>query len=228
MNPPEGASGRPGRRQALIAGGVVAVAVVAVLGYLALSGQGGPRTPGAGPTSSPASSPTSTAASPAVTAPPATTTVPSPAGTGAGAPPAPVTPFAPPEMAPVPLDAASERQSGVVVRLDRIEPVSGEAKLPGEVSGPALRFSISIHNGGSTPIDLGAVVVNAYAGADETPLEFMTTPGGEPFSGQVQPGDTGRGVYLFSVRGIDQAEVTLTVDPKAGEPASVFRGVAPR
>lgn len=228
MNSPEEKSGRPGRRPALIAGGMVAVALVAVLGYLVLFGAGGGGTPGAGPMSSSAPTPVSSVGSPTVVGQPGTPPGPTPSGTTAGAPPAPVTPFAPPEMAPVPLDAPSERESGVVVRLDNIEPVSGEAKLPGEVSGPALRFTITIHNGGSAPIDLGAVVVNAYSGPDETPLEFMTTPGGDPFSGQVQPGGTGRGVYLFSVRGVDKAEVTLTVDPKAGEPASVFRGVAPR
>lgn len=130
------------------------------------------------------------------------------------------------ELEPVDLLAPSERPSGVVVVLREVEPVQGEARLPGEVSKPALRFTISIENRSESSIELGAVVVNGYSGPNRDPLEIITSPGGLPFSGTLAPGAEATGVYLFTVSEQARADVTVTVDPRAGEPASVFRGDA--
>jgi hypothetical protein len=131
-----------------------------------------------------------------------------------------------PEMSAVGLDSQSERADGVVVSIEKIESVAGEAKLPGEIAGPALRLTILVHNGSKASLSLGTVVVNGYSGKDRAPLEQLTNPGGSPFDGSLASGADGRGVFLFGVSQEQRSDVTFTVDLKAGSPASVFRGDA--
>lgn len=131
-----------------------------------------------------------------------------------------------PELAPVDLRDDSVRKGAVVVSIPTIESVSGEARGPGEVAGPALRLTILISNRGQAPVQLGSVVVNGYRGQERIPLESLTSPGGVPFAGVLDPGQETRGVYLFRVAERDRSDVTFTVDVRAGEPASVFRGDA--
>ncbi|WP_342372828.1 hypothetical protein PCC79_01795 [Propioniciclava soli] len=126
------------------------------------------------------------------------------------------------------LKAASRRPSGVVVAISSIEAVDGNAILPGEVAAPAVRVTIVLRNEGSTPVSLGSVVVNGYSGTERTPMESLVSPGGQPFAGSLQPGAEAMGVYLFSIPVAQRGDVTITVDPKAGEPASVLRGDATR
>lgn len=128
------------------------------------------------------------------------------------------------EVPPVGLDSESERPDGVVIALRKVESVAGEAKLPGEVAGPALRLTISIRNGTAADLSLDSVVVNGYRGAKRVPLEMLSSPGGAPFSGTVKPGDQSTGVYIFTVTPEQRADVTFTVDVTPGQPAAVFRG----
>lgn len=133
-----------------------------------------------------------------------------------------------PELPPVDLTAESDRAGGVVVSLPLLESVGGKAQLPGEVSGEALRVTIRVVNNSATAVSLDTVVVNAYRGAARIPLESIISPGGRPFAGSVPPGGEATAVYLFTVDVADRSDVTITVDLKAGTPASVFRGDARR
>lgn len=130
------------------------------------------------------------------------------------------------EMAPVGLDSESNRPDGVVIALSKIEAVTGEAKLPGDVAGPALRVTVTIQNGSASALGLDSVVVNGYRGAKRVPLEMLMSPGGSPFSGQVGPGDKAVGTYVFRVGTAQRSDVTFTVDVTPGEPSAVFRGDA--
>lgn len=218
-----GQEGRRGRsRVPLIVGVLAVVIVVGLVVFFTVFNRAGNTGPQEGPPTAHAS-PTASAAAGA------------PAGPGAPDNPAATAPaqaspeastYTPPEMDPVDLDTPSERASGVVVRLDAVEDVHGEAQMPGEVAAPALRFTIIVRNDSPAEIDLGAVVVNGFAGEHRDPLETLSAPGGQPFDGRLAPGDEARGVYLFSVPPTGRADVTVTVDPKAGEPVSVFRGDA--
>ena len=131
-----------------------------------------------------------------------------------------------PELPPVDLNSESDRAGGVVVSLPLMESVGGKATLPGEVSGEALRVTIRVRNNSAAAVSLDSVVVNAYRGEDRIPLESLVSPGGRPFAGSVQPGDEATAVYLFTVDLSNRSDVTITVDLKAGLPASVFRGDA--
>lgn len=173
------------------------------------------RTPNSGSTSRPTSS-ASTTSTPAPSKRP--TRTPQPSSTA--------TENTLPEQSPVSLDSEAVRPDGVVIRLGKIESVTGEAKLPGEVAGPALRISVVITNGADGPLDLDSVVVNGYRGSDRVPLESLTSPGGNPFRGNLKPKTDATGAYVFAVDPKFRSDVTFTVDATPGEPAAVFRGDA--
>ncbi|WP_022910590.1 MULTISPECIES: hypothetical protein [Aestuariimicrobium] len=162
----------------------------------------------------PTTSPAPSSSRPAPSGPSATTRLPTP----------PKASGALPEMPPVDVTADSDRAGGVVVSLPLIESVAGQAQLPGEVAGAAIRVTIRVQNDSNAAVGLDAVVVNAYAGASRAPLESLTSPGGRPFGGSVKPGAEATAVYLFAVDPSDRSDVTITVDLQAGTPASVFRG----
>lgn len=93
---------------------------------------------------------------------------------------------------PVPLAA------GATAEVTRIESVRSSAEIPGEVSAPALRFTIRA-TAGDRRVDLVPVVVNAYYGRERTPAVSMGEPGAEPFPGQLAPGRSATGVFVFNV-----------------------------
>lgn len=128
------------------------------------------------------------------------------------------------ELEPVAPEAVVHAPHGAVISLARIEAVHGQAKVGGEISGPAIRVSVAIRNEGGEPMDLEYVVVNAYSGQDRTPAAPIMQPGGDPFTGSLAPGEAAEGVYLFSLDESAREDVTITVDHGAGEPIVVFEG----
>lgn len=209
--------------------GVAALAVVAVGVAVAIDlnqqapvvAPTAPTEPVSTPSDPPPASPTDVP-----TTSPATTPATTPVETPTQSPRTTTGQEALPELEPVDIRSDSERPGGVVVSIAGIEQVAGEAVLPGEVAGPALRLRIRVDNRSSAAISLDAVVVNGYRGENRTPVETLVSPGGKPFGGTLAAGAQADGVYLFRVDPQERSDVTFTVDLQAGEPASVFRGDA--
>lgn len=206
-------------RVLLIVSGAVLVALLAV--WL-IAGRGGGQSAAAG-TESPAATAGSPTAEPSVSSGTGKSTgeatkKPSGTATSSGS--------TLKEMPPVGLDSEADRPDGVVIALKKIESIAGEAKLPGEIAGPALRLTITIKNGTDGDLSLDSVVVNGYRGSKRTPLEMLTSPGGSPFDGTLKPGEQGEAVYIFAVGAANRSDLTFTVDATPDEPAAVFRGDA--
>ncbi len=110
---------------------------------------------------------------------------------------------------PAPLAAGAE------ATVTKIESVQSSAELPGEISAPALRFTIKV-TAGDDPLDLTPVVVNAYFGRERVPAVEMGKPGADHFTGQVKSGESVTGVYVFNVPIADRDLVQLefTWSPK--------------
>lgn len=197
--------------------GIVAVVVVAsALVYAAVVG--GAFGTSAGPaTETPAAS-----SSPDPTAPSTPTGTPKPGATVSPAPSA--TSDAMPELTPVAPDRPSDNGKGLVADISQMKAVEGEAVQAGEISGPAVQFTLVLTNDTDAPVDLGLISVNAYIGADRTPAGGLVKPGGDPFEGALAVGKTAKGVYVFTIPKGQRGDVTLTVDYRAGQPAFVFRG----
>jgi hypothetical protein len=169
-----------------------------------------------------------------VTADPTTTTFPpsSAAPTpepSTGAPetaePSAVPPTAAPVSRPkpqtVPLDRTADLASGTTVRVVKVEKITGEAELPGEVGGPAISVDISLKAG--QKIDFATAVVNAYYGSDDTPATPLTK-GSAPFVGTLQKGKSAKASYVFRVPEDGLSRVTIELDLSLDQPITLFRG----
>jgi len=128
---------------------------------------------------------------------------------------------------PVPIDEPATITPGVTASIDTIEAVQGEAKGPGEVAGPAIRFRVSIANSTSKAIDLGATVVTVDYGADRTPALELFEPGASPLPNSVEPGATATAVYIFTIPVDQRGLVHITVDYTVGVPPLEFTGPVP-
>lgn len=198
------------RRSLVIVGGVV-VAVLALLVALVVVPavtRGDDAGPGAAGTAT--DSPSDAASSGGGSAVP-TDTAPPAAG--------PDTPEAP----PVGVDQSPTVVDGVTVRVKSLTGVDGEATLPGEVSGPAVRAELEVTNSSGAPVDLSTVVVNLAYGSDRTPANTFST-GTSSFPASVDAGTTATGVYVFAVPADDQDDLRLTVDYSVDVPVVVFEG----
>jgi hypothetical protein len=128
---------------------------------------------------------------------------------------------------PVPIDEPGTIQPGVTASIDTIEAVQGQAKGPGEVAGPAIRFRVSISNATKAAIDLGATVVTVDYGADRIPALELFEPGASPLPASVEPGATATAVYIFTVPIDQRGLVHITVDYTVGVPPLEFTGPVP-
>lgn len=135
---------------------------------------------------------------------------------------------APPEpretLDPAPFGAEATPEPGVTVTVPSVEKVTGEANVPGEVGGPALRFTVELTNGTGKVLDLRTVVVNAYYGPDRTPATSLLQPGGRAFEPEVGPDGTADGAFVFSIPPELQDQVELEVDAGVGKAIAIFTG----
>lgn len=198
-------SARGPRRKTWVWIVVIAVVVIAVIVYFAVTSAGNGK-PGAGP--SPSASASSQGGGP----------------TGQPTPDPSATPGTMPELPPVAPDEPSDNGEGLVAEITAMKSVEGEAVQAGEIAGPAVQFSLRLTNDTDEPIDLGFIAVNAYIGEAMTPAGGLVKPGGAPFEGTLKAGDSAEGVYVYNIPESQRADVTLTVDYRAGQPSFVFRG----
>jgi hypothetical protein len=133
-------------------------------------------------------------------------------------------PARPAELEPVKPNDSVQGKDGMQIGLTRIESVQGEAVQPGEKAGPAVRVTVTITNGTDKQYSTNLVTVNAYTGKDRAPAETLVRPGGVPFYGRLEPGETTYGIYLFVIPADRRKDVTITVDYAAAQPIVVFRG----
>jgi len=198
-------SARGPRRKTWVWLVVIAVVVIAVIVYFAVTSAGSGK-PGASP--SPSASASSQGGDPS----------------GQPTPDPSATPGTMPELAPVAPDEPSDNGEGLVAEITAMKSVEGEAVQAGEIAGPAVQFSLRLTNDTDEPIDLGFIAVNAYIGGAMTPAGGLVKPGGAPFEGTLKAGDSAEGVYVYNIPESQRADVTLTVDYRAGQPSFVFRG----
>ncbi|KQS17214.1 hypothetical protein [Frigoribacterium sp. Leaf186] len=211
QTPTDPTTPRSRRRLVIVGGvGVVVLALLVALVIVPAVTGGEDDGPGATGTATGSDSPSDAASSTGASAVP-TDTAPPAAG--------PDTPEAP----PVGLDESPTVVDGVTVRVKSLDGVDGEATLPGEVSGPAVRAELEVDNSSGDPVDLSTVVVNLAYGSDRTPANTFST-GTSSFPASVDAGATATGVYVFAVPADAQDDLRLTVDYAVDVPVVVFEG----
>ncbi|MBB2923960.1 hypothetical protein [Cellulomonas cellasea] len=185
-----------------------AVLALAAAVVLALVAWGLARTGGGGPDgASGAASPTPTS-SPSASPDPSQTPLVAGATTDGAEPEAapeeaaPVT-VPPPAAAPASgtvaaaVGAAAEVAPQVTVTVDALERIQGDGEGPGQVDGPAVRFTVRVSNGSAGELSLVGAVVNAYFGAGQTPGVQLNGSGSAALPSTVAAGAEATGTYVF-------------------------------
>lgn len=126
------------------------------------------------------------------------------------------------------LEAPAVIASDLVADVVRMTAVKGLASAPGEVAGPAVRFTIRISNRTGRSISLANTVVSAYYGPKAVPAIPLEEPGGRPFPTSVGNGKSASGSFVFGIPTAQRDQVTVSVDTSVRNPVVAFKGAAPR
>ncbi|GAB3680811.1 hypothetical protein GCM10028814_16670 [Angustibacter aerolatus] len=125
----------------------------------------------------------------------------------------------------VPLTGTATFAPGASVSVVRTKAVTVTGKGPGELSGKAVAFTLRFRNGTAKALDLGDAVVTAEV-TDGDPASDSSSKPSSPWKGDVAPGATADGTYVFLMSGGDRDRVTLTVTYDPTQPVVRLRGDA--
>lgn len=157
---------------------------------------------------------------------------------GATSVPGVTVPFVPGSLATVPVNTVvpappvaigdeADAGTGMTFRLAQLEAVKGEATGPGEIAGPAVRVTVVATNDSASPVLLEGAVVDVIYGQAKTSASPLSGPGVVRFEGEVAPGGSATGVYVFDVPVDQRGAITVLVSYLASVPPVVFEGAAP-
>ena len=112
---------------------------------------------------------------------------------------------------------------GIVARVAAVEDIEVDAFMPGEVSGPGVSITVELTNGTDAAVDLDSLSVELVSPGDvyATPI---TTREDTRLVGELAPGASGEGTYVFSIPTADRADVAVRVNYSPPEPTVIFQG----
>ncbi|MEU2205269.1 hypothetical protein AB0P19_12020 [Microbacterium oleivorans] len=122
-----------------------------------------------------------------------------------------------------PIDEPIELSTGLVIELDSVSATSVTAATPGEVSGPAVVVKLTARNDSRETADLDSAVVTLTAADGEYGIGTTAGPN-TPLAGDLEPGDSASGSYVFMLDPAADRSVTVSVNYSAGEPVAEFSG----
>jgi hypothetical protein len=128
-----------------------------------------------------------------------------------------------PILEPVGLQAVADYGDGVTARLTGVESLQVDAFMPGEISGPGVAITVELANGSETPINLDNVAVELVATGDRY-ATLITTREDTQLTGELEPGGSAEGTYVFTIADEDRSAVTVEVTYAAPKPTALFQG----
>lgn len=114
----------------------------------------------------------------------------------------------------------------LTVRLTSLVAVTGKSGGVGEVSGPAIMFTVSFDNATKKAVDLSSTVVTVTYGSKNTPSDEIATAR-KSFPATAKAGATASGTFTFSIPAEQRSAVRITVDYGVSAPSVVFQGAIP-
>lgn len=114
---------------------------------------------------------------------------------------------------------------GYLVEVGDLEELVVEARVAGEVSGPAIAVTVHLENESTSALDTSQVTVTATNDAGE-PLSHLSGPPSNPFEGRLEPGGSAQAVYVFGLTEGSVHPLTITVTPAPDVPVAVFVGAS--
>jgi hypothetical protein len=127
----------------------------------------------------------------------------------------------------VALDERVAIGSKVEAHLGQLEAVDGEAAGVGEVSGPAIRFTVTIANRSGQDLPTNNTVVTANAGPEETPALQLSGPGATSLPATIAAGQEASASYVFLIPPELRNQIRIFVNYEASSPIAAFAGTAP-
>lgn len=134
----------------------------------------------------------------------------------------------PQTAAPLPTQEATIGEAvafdtGISVKIQKVEVIDVEAETPGEVSGSAVVVTVAAENGTPDAQSLDSAVVTLDAQDGE--VGIGTTAGdAAPLTGSLDPGKSATGRYVFMLGSAAGRDVSVSVNYAAGEPVAIFTG----
>lgn len=121
------------------------------------------------------------------------------------------------------LDDPIDLSTGLVVELESVSSTTVEAATPGEVSGSAVVVRVIARNDSRKAADLDSAVVTLTAADGEYGVGTTAGPN-KPLAGELEPGSSATGSYVFMLDGAANRAVTVSVNYSAGQPVAEFSG----
>lgn len=124
------------------------------------------------------------------------------------------------------LDEEIDLTTGMTITLGSIDATEVEAETPGDVAGAAVAVIVTVTNTSTETQSVDSAVVTLETADGE--IGIPTIAGGaSPLGGDVAPGSSVEGRYLFMLDPVSDREVTISVNYAAGEPVAKFIGRTP-
>ena len=111
--------------------------------------------------------------------------------------------------------------TGVTAAIESVKDITVAAKTPGEIAGPAVAVELSVSNGSKKPIDLATAMVS-LTNSDDMLGQPTTSDPYQPFTGQLEPGDTANGTFVFLLPKDARSGLVVSFQYVAGAPIALF------
>jgi hypothetical protein len=127
----------------------------------------------------------------------------------------------------VPLNRSARFATGLTVRVLSATVFHAHGRLPGEISGPAVRVNVRITNGTHRTVSLGGIAPTC-TDAHGTPLVAMQSRPVDPFAGSLMAGRSASAVYVFELARVapEHTRFTLSLGNSATKSIVQFYGRA--
>lgn len=130
------------------------------------------------------------------------------------------------ENPPVGFDEVGDFGTGLEVELLGITAVKGEARLPGEVAGPALQVKVQATNTGTKPLSLVDAQLEVFYSPQRTPGLLLGAPGVVEFPDTLAPGESATATYVYAIPVDQRDDLHIQVLYSVDAPIVVFEGSA--
>lgn len=124
------------------------------------------------------------------------------------------------------LDEEIGLTTGMTIALESIDATEVEAETPGDVAGAAVVVTVTVTNDSSETQSVDSAVVTLETADGEIGIPTIAGDA-SPLSGDVAPGTSVDGRYVFMLDPVSGRDVTISVNYAAGEPVARFIGRTP-
>ncbi len=134
-----------------------------------------------------------------------------------------VTASARPTRRAVPLTSVATFSKGVTVDVVRQRSVTVTGRGVGELSGPAVAFTLRLRNGTTRAFPIGNSVVACSYGANRTPCSDSSASPAKAWRGTLGAGRSADGTYVFLVPKSNRDSIQLQVSYDPTQPVVILR-----